>query len=140
MAERARADLARITQHENDLKNKNRLQKVFNPGDIVFVLRKGRTPGVSPTLQTKYLPSPFVVVRALSVTTLVRRIADSFTSLYSNNMIKKYSEKSALFNDLDPEVKNVLKNDFEMLNDVDIQAIVNADPLTIPREIGRAHV
>ena len=56
---------------------------------------------------TKLQPSPYIVVRPLWTTTLVKRLADGFTTLYSNNDLKKYNGGSPLFSDLPVEISRV---------------------------------
>jgi hypothetical protein len=63
---------------------------------------------------------------------IIKRISDGFTTVYSNSDLKKYDKVSPLFNSLPPEVNKVLLNSFKDLLDSDLCTIANFDPLTIP--------
>jgi hypothetical protein len=66
------------------------------------------------------------------VTTLVKRLSDGFTSLYSNDDIKKYEATSHLFSTIPPEVAKVLLHDFENLLDSDLCTITKYDKFDLP--------
>jgi hypothetical protein len=66
------------------------------------------------------------------VTTLVKRLSDGFTSLYSNDDIKKYEATSPLFSTIPPEVSKVLLHDFENLLDSDLCTITKYDKFDLP--------
>jgi hypothetical protein len=72
--------------------NKNRVKTEFSVGDYVFVKDMQQVPGKPRTLKTKLSPSPYVVLRVLWTTTLVRRLADNFVTLYHNSMLKKIQQ------------------------------------------------
>ena len=74
----------------NEKENKNRTQKLFKPNDIVFVLDRSIVVGAPRPLKLKFSNSPYLVLRPLFTTTLVKRLSDGFISLYNNDSIKKY--------------------------------------------------
>ena len=84
--------------------NEKRISKSFMPGDIVFIVDNSKVLGNSRMLKTKLSPSPYVVVKSLWTTTVVKRIADGFSTLYQNSMIKKYDKTSQFFATLPAEV------------------------------------
>ena len=86
-------------------------------------------PGNSRVLRTKLSPSPYVVIRPLWTTTIVKRVADGFATLYHNNIIKKYKKTSPLFATLPSEVTKVLLHKFEDFLDKDFSIITQHDPL-----------
>ena len=123
------------TEHkllELDYKNKNRIEKRFHKNDYVFVLDRMQIPGNTRPLKTRYHPSPYVVVNARHTTTQVKRLADGFESVYSNNDIKKYDKTSPLFAALPPQVSKVLLHDFQNLLQQDLCTITKYDPLDAP--------
>jgi len=101
----------------------------------VFVKDRTEYPGASRPLKTKLSPSPYVVLRVLHTTVLVRRIADSFTSLYSMDDVKKYDSTSPLFAYIPKEVRKVLLHDFEDLLTDDFCTITKYDKLDPPEGI-----
>ena len=96
--------------------NKNKILTKFLPGDIVFVEDKKITQGVSPALRTHYSPDAYVVLQDKFTTSLVQRLVDGFQTIYSKDMLKKYNPMDAQFSNLPPEVHNILKYNF---NDLD---------------------
>jgi hypothetical protein len=69
--------------------NKNKITKNFKPNDYVFVLDRLQTQGSSRPLKTKFHPPPYIVVKSYNTTILVKRLANGFMSVYSNDDIKK---------------------------------------------------
>jgi len=119
----------------NEKVNKNRVSKTFKINDYVFVLDRLQIPGNTRPLKTKFHPSPYIVIRPLWTTTLVRRLSDGFTTLYSNDDLKKYDKTSPLFSNLPKEITRVLLHSFQDLIDSDLAIITQHDPLTIPQGI-----
>jgi hypothetical protein len=119
----------------NERLNENKIDKNFKPGDYVFVLDRLNIPGNPRVLRTRFHPSPYVVVRPLWTTTLVRRLADGFTSLYSNDDLKVYDGKSPLFKDLPAEIKRILLHDFQDLLAQDFNEMTKIDTLELPSGI-----
>ena len=113
----------------NEKINEKRVTKSFSPGDIVFVVDNAKVEGNSRTLKTKLSPSPYVVIKSLWTTTIVRRIADSFTTLYHNSIIKKYDHTSPYFATLPAEVTHVLLHKFSDFLDKDFNINTLHDPL-----------
>jgi hypothetical protein len=72
------------------------------------------------------------VIKPFYVTTLVKRLSDGFTSLYSNDDIKKYEATSPLFSTIPPAVSKVLLHDFENLLDSDLCTITKYDKFDLP--------
>jgi hypothetical protein len=116
----------------NEKLNQTRSEKNFKTGDIVFTLDRSTVPGSSRVLRTKFSNSPYVVVKPLWVTTLIKRLADGFITLYSNNDLKRYDKTSPLFNTLPPEITKVLLNDFSDFITTDFTEITKYDPFDIP--------
>ena len=114
--------------------NKKRISKSFMSGDIIFVVDSSKVLGNSRMLKTKLSPSPYVVITSLWTTTVVKRIADGFSTLYHNSMIKKYDKTSQLFATLPAEVTHVLLHKFSDFLDKDFRVITYHDPLE--RELG----
>ena len=119
----------------NERLNKNKIVKDFKANDYVFVLDRLQIPGNSRPLKTKFHPSPYIVVKTYTTTTLVKRLADGFMSVYSNDDLKKYSSTSPLFKDLPPQVSKVLLHDFKNLLESDLCTITKYDPFELPRGI-----
>ena len=72
----------------NEKVNKNRISKHFKVNDYVFVLDRYSMPGNTRPLKTRFHPSPYVVIRPLWTTTLVKRLGDGFTALHGNDDFK----------------------------------------------------
>jgi len=121
---------ARIVAHEKV--NKGRVVRQWKPGDIVFVLDRMNIPGNPRPLKTRFHPSPYVVVRCLYNSTLIKRLADSFVALYANDHIKAYSRIDPLFATLPKEVSKVLLHKFQDFIPYDFTVLAEHDPLTIP--------
>jgi len=119
----------------NERLNKNRTDKNFKIGDYVFVLDRLNIAGNTRPLKTKFHPSPYVVVKPLWTTTLVKRIADGYMTLYSNDDIKKYEGKSPLFKDLPVEITRILLHDFKDLLESELLEIIRNDTLELPQGI-----
>ena len=109
--------------------NEKRVEKSFKPNDIVFVVDTQIVPGNSRVLRTKLSPSPYVVIRSLWTTTIIRRISDGYTTLYHNSILKKYDHTSPLFATLPAEVSHVLLHKFADFLDSDFNVITQYDPL-----------
>ena len=81
--------LTQLRLENNEKVNKNRTNKNFKVNDYVFVVDRTQVQGSSRILRTKLNPSPYIVLRPLWTTSLVKRLADGFTTLYSNTRLKK---------------------------------------------------
>ena len=88
----------------NEKENKNRTQKLFKPNDIVFVLDRSIVVGAPRPLKLKFSNSPYLVLRPLFTTTLVKRLSDGFVILYNNDSIKKYEGGDPIFATLPKEI------------------------------------
>jgi hypothetical protein len=77
--------------------NEHKINRKFEKYDYVFVLDRRITPGATRPLKTKLQPSPYIVIKPLHVTSLVKRISDGFTTLYSNNDLKKFEGEDPNF-------------------------------------------
>ena len=65
----------------------------------------------------------------------MKRLADGFTTLYSNDDLKKYNGGSPLFSDLPVEISRVLLHSFTDLLASDLTTITKYDNLDLPRGI-----
>ena len=74
---------------QNEIANKNRINKQFAKNDIVFCVDNSYVPGSSRPLKSKFSESPWVIMSVYPTTCLIRRLSDSFTQIYSKNLIKK---------------------------------------------------
>ena len=131
----AKERLTQLRLITNEKINKTRIKKTFNINDYVFVKDRYIIPGNPRPLHTKLHPSPYIVVRPLWSTTLVKRLADGFTTLYSNDDLKRYDGGSPLFKDLPPEISRVLLHSFTDLLESDLSTITQHDNLSIPTGI-----
>jgi hypothetical protein len=135
MTDAASDRLTQLRLITNERVNQTRKNKNFKPGDFVFLLDRSQTPGNARVLRTKLNPSPYVVVRPLWTTTLVKRLADGFVGLYSNSDLKKYEGGNPLFNTLPVEVTKVLLHSFSDLLAADFTKLTKLDPFEIPETI-----
>lgn len=135
MTQAASEKLTQLRMLTNEKLNKNRISKEFKINDYVFVLDRYNMPGNTRPLKTKFHPSPYIVIRPLWTTTLVKRLADGFIALYSNDDLKRYDGKSPLFANIPKEISRVLLHDFQDLLESDISVITKHDPLDIPSGI-----
>ena len=119
----------------HDQANENRINKLFQKFDIVFIWDFQKIPGASRPLKTKFSPSPFFVVKVFHTTLLIQRLADNFRMLISMNHCKKYNGLDNEFTHLPPEIKDILINNFSELHPEDFNTILKLDPLSIPEGI-----
>jgi hypothetical protein len=119
----------------NERLNKNRIQKKWKENDIVFVLDRLQVPGNSRPLKLKFNPSPYLVVKCLFTTSLLRRLSDNFLALYSNDHIKKYDGAHPIFATLPVEITRVLLHDFKDFLSEDFTIITKFDRFDIPNGI-----
>jgi hypothetical protein len=122
-----------IVSHEK--LNKNRVQANFVVGDFVFVLDRTIVPGSTRPLKTKLNPSPYIVLRPLWTSCLVKRIADGYTGLYGNGDLKKFRGGNPLFKNLPVEITRILLHKFTDLLASDFQQITKLDDFQIPTAI-----
>ncbi len=118
-----------------DYQNKNKIEKRFKKNDYVFVVDRMNIPGNTRPLKTKFHPSPYVVINTRHTTTQVKRLADGFESVYSNNDLKKYDITSPLFAQLPPQISKVLLHDFQNLLESDLCTITKYDKFNGPMGI-----
>jgi len=119
----------------NEKLNKSRSNKEFKINDIVFVLDRSIVPGNAQVLRTKFSPSPYVVVKPNFTTTVVKRLADGFTSVYGNADLKLFKKFDPEFNTLPKEVLQVLMHDYENFLTEDFATLASADKLDLPTSI-----
>ena len=118
-----------------EYQNKNKIEKRFKRNDYVFVLDRMQVPGNTRPLKTKFHPSPYVVINTRHTTTHVKRLADGFESVYSNNDLKKFDHTSPLFAQIPPAISRVLLHDFQNLLQSDLCTITRYDNLNAPTGI-----
>ena len=135
MSSKAQETLIQLRMDTHEKINKNKIEKHFKPNDIVFVLDRYQLTGNTRPLKTKFFPSPYVVLKPYYTTCLIKRLADSFTALYSMDDIKLYKGTDPIFSTLPPEVTKVLLHGFRELIDTDFKIILKHDPLDIPTGI-----
>ena len=92
----------------NEAINKNKFKKNLQVGDICFVKDKQIILGNPRPLKSTFSSSPYVVVKPLFTTTIVKRICDNFEQLYHNDSIKKYIPLDPIFKGLPEAVRNIL--------------------------------
>jgi hypothetical protein len=131
----ARERLEEILHTSHKKLNEHKINRKFEKHDYVFVLDRRITPGATRPLKTKLQPSPYIVVKPLHVTSLVKRISDGFTALYSNNDLKKFEGGSELFKDLPEEFLKILLNRFQDLLQSDFATIARYDTLELPNAL-----
>jgi len=119
----------------NERLNKNRVVKKWKENDVVFVLDRLQVPGNTRPLKLKFNPSPYLVVKCLYSTSLLRRLSDNFMALYSNDHIKKYNGADPLFATVPPEISKILLNKFEDFLAEDFTTITKFDNFEIPEGI-----
>ena len=115
----------------NERLNKNRITKRWVPNDIVFVLDRLQIPGNTRPLKLKFNPSPYVVIRCLFSTSLLRRLSDGFIALYANDHLKKYDGADPIFATLPPEINKILLNKFQDFLTDDFTQIAKFDTFDI---------
>jgi hypothetical protein len=135
MANSAQENLIQLRHESNEKTNKNCIDKPFKTNDIVFVLDRYNLPGNNRPLKSKFLPSPYVVLKPYFTTCLVRRLADNFTALYSMDDLKLYKGTNPIFSTLPVEVNKVLLHNFQDLIESDYINLLKHDPLDIPTGI-----
>ena len=104
----ARERLIEVNAELKKDRNKNTVKREYKPGDIVFTRNRKYTQGVSPALKTKWSPDPFVVLRGLSSSAVIMRIADGSRFYYRNYDIKRPNAFATEELDIPNEVKPYL--------------------------------
>jgi hypothetical protein len=132
MTNEAQDKITTLRLKSNERLNKSRSEKKFKVHDYVFVLDRSIIIGNPRVLRTKFSPSPYIVLRPLFTTCIVKRISDGFTTVYSQNDLKLYQGQNAEFALLPPEISKILVNRFSDLIDSDLTTITEFDPMTIP--------
>ena len=132
MTKIATENIAELRKEQITRVNKNRTGKEFQKDDIVFVLDRSVVEGNSQVLRTKFQNSPYVVISPSYTTTVVRRLADGFTTMYSNDDLKKYKRFSSEFMNLPPEVSKILMHDYKEFISTDFSVLAKFDNLEIP--------
>jgi len=135
MTEVANNSITELRIANNEKLNKNRSHRQFRENDIIFVLDRSIVPGNTQVLRTKFSPSPYVVVKPSFTTTVVRRLADGFTSVYSNSDLKLFKKLDPEFNTLPVEVLKVLQHDYKDFLHEDFAIIADTDNLHVPTAI-----
>ena len=127
--------ISSLREQQNERLNKNRVHKKFKKDDIVFVLDRTIVEGNAQPLRTKFSPSPYVVVNPSFTTTVVKRLADGFSTMYSNNDLKLYKRFDPTFNTLPKEVQKVLMHDFHDFIAEDFSILSKHDTLQLPTSL-----
>jgi transposase InsO family protein len=135
MVNEATERLTQLRLISNERVNKTRISKDFATNDIVFALDRFQIQGNTRPLKLKFYPSPYVVLRPLWTTTLVRRLSDGFCTLYNNDSLKKYSGADPLFATLPTEIKRVLLHTFQDFLSSDFTTIAKFDDFSLPEGI-----
>ena len=78
-------------------------------------------------IKLKFYPSPYVVLRPLWTTTLIRRLSDGFCTLYNNDSLNKYSGADLHFATVPTEIKRVLLHTFQDFLSSDLTTIAKFD-------------
>ena len=113
--------------------NKNRIQTTFNVGDFCFVKDRSITQGVNPSLRTTFSDDPHIILQDRPTTVVVRRLADSFQSVYSKDDVKLYNRLDASFAHLPAPVKEVLINHFQDLDNLHFDTLRQHAKLSLPQ-------
>jgi len=135
MKEMAIEQIENLRIEQNERVNKNRTHKEFKPNDIVFVVDRTIVEGSTQPLRTKFSPSPYVVIKPSFTTTLVKRIADGFTALYSNNDLKLFKKLDPNFSNLPVPVLKVLQHEFVNFINEDFATLTEHDKLDLPESL-----
>ena len=130
--EEIRHFIAEKVSKEHAYKNKGKIKSTFEIGSIVFVKDNSYVPGVQIALKSRYHHSPYEVLNTYFTTTLVKRIADGFIALYSNDLLKQFNPLDPLFSTLPVEILKLLKIPYERWNIADLSLIQKMDPLDLP--------
>jgi len=119
-----------MLQHEK--LNKNKVTRDFKENYYVFVKDRAIIPGSSRPFKTKLQSTPYIVLSVRHTSSVVKRLSDGFTAMYSNNDLKKYDGGSQYFKDLPREVQELLIHKFQDLLADDLTTIARFDPLGVP--------
>ena len=128
----ARERLNEIKTLQHERLNKNKVTRDFEENDYVFVKDRAIIPGSSRPFKTKLQSTPYIVLSVRHTSSVVKRLSDGFTAMYSNNDLKRYDGGSQYFKDLPQEVQEVLINKFQDLLADDLTTIAKFDPLGVP--------
>jgi len=112
--------------------DKNKLSHEFQKGDYVFLKDTKITLGAPRPLRSYYSSDPYVVLQVKHTTLLLQRLADGFQSIYSMNLVKKYSPLSADFSDLPQDIREILVHTFDKLDKLHFEKLRELGSLDHP--------
>ena len=124
-----------LQRHKKDLHdklNKNRSSHNLKLGDFVFARDRQIVLGNQRPLKTTWSADPWVVLQLKPTSALIRRLSDSFTTIYGYADIKKYSRLDPEFSTLPHPVRDVLINDFQALDALHFETLRAHSELNIP--------
>ncbi len=88
--------------------------------------------GAPRPLRSYYSSDPYVVLQVKHTTLLLQRLADGFQSIYSMNLVKKYSPLSADFSDLPQDIREILVHTFDKLDKLHFEKLRELGSLDHP--------
>ena len=132
MITEARDSIQEFKIKQQELLNKNKIDKKFKPNDIVFCLDRSYIAGNTRPLRSKFSETPWKVISVLPVSLLISRLSDGYQQIYSKNDCKKYTKLDPTFTNLPMEVLNIIKGNTDNISTLEQSILQKTDPFDIP--------
>ena len=102
--------------HTTEKLNRTRQTPDFQVGQYCFVKDNKIIIGSTRPLKSLYSHDPWVILKTLPTTAVVRRLADGYATIYGYGDLKKYNRLDPTFSILPQSVRDILIHKFEDLN------------------------
>ena len=119
--------------HTTEKLNRTRLTPDFQVGQYCFVKDNKIIVGSTRPLKSLYSHDPWVILKTLPTTAVVRRLADGYSTIYGYGDLKKYSRLDPTFSNLPQSVRDILINKFEDLNQLSYTNLRKYATLELPQ-------
>ena len=120
----AKLQETRVIEKRTEARNKNKIKRNFEVGQIVLCKDKQKLQGHTRPLKTLYENTPYIVLRITDTKILLCRIGDTWTIFRSKNEVKHYNPLDPDFDNLPSVVKKICSNPKFNLTQADIDNLI----------------
>ena len=118
--------------------NQSRIHKEFQRDDIVLARNFTNTVGVNTALRPIFHTSPHRILEVSPHSSVTQRITDQVIQKFNNNDLKKFTELDNTFDDLPPEILQIIRKPFTQLTDQQMATLALQDTLPLPVPVNRS--
>lgn len=115
--------------------NKTRIHKQLQIDDLILVKNFQITQGVNTNLRPIFHLSPYRVLEISPHSCVCQRISDQMIQKLNLNHVKKFTPLDTTFDNLPPEILQIITKPFTTLTDEEIANIVETDTLPLPTDV-----